>query len=422
MLTELLFLLALADSESLTLKQAVELALANNPEVRIAQAQEEKARQAVREARSPFIPNLVLGSGLAATSGFPLSIEGSAPSVINVVGSGLILNIPQRHLIRETQALARAGTSGAASRRDDVAWRTAATYLELDKAARALEVARREADSLKKLEQLTNERVQAGLEIPLELTRARLAAAKNRQRTVDLEGQVTLQEATLKALLGLPEERRVRTVSDSLPAVSAGAQDETRAVTLALENNPELKRLEQEVQAKEARVEAERAQRWPQMELVAQYAVLSRFNNYDRFFRSFQRHNFELGLAMRLPVFNGTRVSARVGQAEADLTQARQTLENARRNTALEVRRLFQRVRQSEASREVARLELELARENTSVSLARYQEGRVSARELEQARLDESARWNGLLEAGFDVDRARLELLKTTGEIARVLR
>ena len=420
-MTELFLLLALADPSPLTLKQAVEMALARNPEVQIAHAQEERARQAVREARSSFIPSFVLGSGLAYTNGFPLSIEGSAPSVVNLVGNGQVLNIPQRHAIREAQALERAGASGATSRINDVVWRTAGAYLELDRAARSLEVARREATSLQKMEQWVAERVQGGLEIPLELTRARLATARNRQRLVALEGQAATQEGVLRALLGLPADQPIRTVPDSLPPAVAEAKDEARAAGLALENNPELKRLAQEVQAKESRVQAERAQRWPQMDLVAQYSVLSRFNNYDRFFRSFQRNNYELGLAMRLPVFNGTRISARVGQAEAELTQARQALENARRNTALDVHRIFQRVRESEAAREVAQLELEVARENSTVSLARYQEGRISARELEQARLEESSRWSALLDAGFELDRTRLELLKTTGEIARAL-
>jgi hypothetical protein len=62
-----------------------------------------------------------------------------------------------------------------------------------------------------------------------------------------------------------------------------------------------------------------------------------------------------------------------------------------------------------------------LARESTGVILARYEEGRAGARELEQARLEESARWNALIEVGSEVDRAHLQLLKTTGEIAALL-
>ncbi len=410
------------DTEKLTMKQAVEMALAGNPDIRIAQAQEERARQAANEVRSTFIPSVVAGSGLAYTHGFPLSIEGSAPSIVQVVGSSQVLNIPQRHAVREMQAMSRAGGSSTLARRDEIVWRTASTYLDLDKTSRSLDSARRETESLARLEALTGERVRAGVEIPTELTRARLALAKNRQHIVALEGQAATLESSLKALLWIADDRRIGTVPESWPSLKPSPEEtETAAIARAIENSPDLKRLAQEVEAKEARVKAEQAQKYPQMDLIAQYAVLSKANNYEDFFRKFERNNVEIGVSIRIPLFNGPRISARVGQAEAELTQAKQSLESAKRNTSLEIRKLFQRSRQAEAAREVARLELDLARETVSVLLARFEEGRIGARELEQARIDESVRFNALLEAGFEQDRTRLEVLRTTGEIARVL-
>jgi outer membrane protein TolC len=417
-----MLLLVAAAPEPLTLKEAISLALANNADIKVAAAQQDGARHAVAETRSRFIPEITVGSGLAATRGIPLSIGGSAPAALNVVGSSAVFNVPFRHTVRQLEALHRASGSGLEARRNDVVYRVASTYVELDKAARGLEVARREAESLKKLEALTAERVQAGVEIPLELTRARLNTAKNHQRAVALETQVATLEAALKTLLALPEDRAIQTVSASLPdTLRAGSDEETKAVARAWENSPELRRLAQEVEAAESRVRAERAEKYPQMDLVAQYALLTRFNNFDDFYRRFERHNVQLGVSFRLPLFAGPRIAARVGQAEAELTEKRQNHEQARRTVALAVRRLFQSVRAGEAAREVARLELDLARENTAVLLARLEEGRASARELEQARLEESARWNVLLESGFELDRARLELLKTTGEIVKVL-
>ena len=111
----------------------------------------------------------------------------------------------------------------------------------------------------------------------------------------------------------------------------------------------------------------------------------------------------------------------RVGVATAELSQVRNQVEAARRRITIEVRQIFQQSRMAGAAKEVARLELELARETTEVPLARYEEGRAGARDLEQARLEESGRWNALLDAGFDLDRARLQLLRATGDIATVL-
>jgi len=423
MFWELVLTAALAMPDAITLKQAVEMALAGNSEVRIAAAQEESARHAVALSKSRYVPTVIAGSGLAATRGMPLSIGGSAPSIVQVVGESLIFNVPHKYNVQGLQAQMRAAGAAGSGRRDDVVWRTASTYLELDKTTRALEVARREADSLRKLESLTAERVQAGVDIPAELTKAKLATARNRQRLVALEGQAVVLHATLQALLGLPADRQIQTVADSFPASdeTTDSAAEQRAITRALEGSPELKRLSEEVAAKEAKAKSARAEKYPQADLVAQYALVGRYNNYDDFYRRFERNNVQIGLAVKIPVFDRVRIGALVGQADAELAEARHNLENARRNLTVEIRKLFQGTRNVEAAREVGRLELEIARENTRILLAKFEEGRVSSRELEQARLEESAKWNALLDTGFEMDRARLTLLKTTGEITRVL-
>ena len=412
-----------AAPDALTLKQAVEMALAGNPEVQIAAAQEASARHAIALSKSRYVPTVIAGSGLAATRGMPLSVGGSAPAIVQVVGESLIYNLPHKYNIQGLQAQMRAAGAAGSGRRDDVVWRTASAYLELDKTTRALEVSRREAESLRKLETLTAERVQAGVDIPAELTKAKLSTARNRQRVVALEGQAIVLQSTLKALLSLPEDRQIQTVADSFPATeeTTDSAAEQRAIARALENSPELKRLNEELAAKEAKAKSARAEKYPQADLVAQYALVGKFNNYEDFYRRFERHNMQLGLAVKIPIFDRARIGALVGQADSEVLEARNNLDAARRNLTVEIRRLFQGTRNAEAAREVGRLELELARENTRVLLAKFEEGRVSARELEQARLEESARWNALLDTGFELDRARLTLLKTTGEITRVL-
>ena len=72
---------AQAETHTLTLKQAVARAVSQNPEVLMARLDELKATLGVRLARAPFAPRVGAGSGAAYSSGFPLSIEGSAPAV-----------------------------------------------------------------------------------------------------------------------------------------------------------------------------------------------------------------------------------------------------------------------------------------------------------------------------------------------------
>ena len=65
----------------LTLRQALDLALAQNPDLLLARLDQQKARYQVTVTHDPFAPKIFAGSGAAWSTGFPNSIEGSAPSI-----------------------------------------------------------------------------------------------------------------------------------------------------------------------------------------------------------------------------------------------------------------------------------------------------------------------------------------------------
>ena len=48
-----------AEVHTLTLRQTVERAVRQNPEIALARLEEQKAQQAVRQARDPFSPRIV---------------------------------------------------------------------------------------------------------------------------------------------------------------------------------------------------------------------------------------------------------------------------------------------------------------------------------------------------------------------------
>ena len=79
----------------MTLREAVRRADAQNPDVTLARLDEENARHGVQVAKDPFAPRIVVGSGLAYSNGFPMSIEGSAPSIVQARASQFIFNRQQ---------------------------------------------------------------------------------------------------------------------------------------------------------------------------------------------------------------------------------------------------------------------------------------------------------------------------------------
>jgi outer membrane protein TolC len=85
-----------------------------------------------------------------------------------------------------------------------------------------------------------------------------------------------------------------------------------------------------------------------------------------------------------------------------------------------DVQRQARQAREFDAEREVARLELKLAQENVRVLQAQFDEGRANLRDLEKARLEENDKWRAYLDAGFARQLAQLELMRTTGQLAKV--
>jgi outer membrane protein TolC len=78
-------------------------------------------------------------------------------------------------------------------------------------------------------------------------------------------------------------------------------------------------------------------------------------------------------------------------------------------------------VRETDAGKEVARLELQLVQQDLAQLQARFEEGKESLQVVEKARLDENEKWMALLDASFQRQQAQLDLLKTAGQLDKVL-
>ncbi len=421
-----LFLLApalpAAQPMPLTLQQAVNLALKQNPDYLLARLEEQKARQAVREVNAPFVTKISLGSGLAKGNGFPLSIEGSAPSIVQAYASRYIYNRSQSFRLREAGEMVHAASQSAGAKSMEVAYQVAVTYLDFERATRAQIAAGRQVEMLARMQGLIEERVKAGREIPLDLTRARVQTARARSQAQTIQGNVELLEEALRADLGLSDDVHIIPVETQAPSHAELPESEEAALAEALGSSREIRRLESVLRAKRFALQAEKGARFPHVDLVAQYALLAQYNNYQDFFKTFQRHNGQVGASIQVPILNGGLVAARVGQVETEIAETNLRLAAARANITLETRRVYNDVRQAESARELARLELDLARETLSVDLAKFDEGRIPLAELEQARVTEAQKWEIFLDAQTSSDKARLALLRQTGTIVDALR
>lgn len=405
-----------AETYTLTLKQVLTRAVAQNPDVAMARLEEQKAVLGTKIARDPFSPKVVAGSGLAYSSGFPLSVNGAVPSIFQAQATQDVFNRQQSYLVAASRETARGAGFATASKRDDVAYRAAALYIDADRASRLNQAAVKQIESFTKVARTVSNRVEEGRELPIELKRANLELAKAKQRASAMADDAEYAQRSLAVLLGYSSEDQVKTTEDErvLPKIPASEQ---AAIESALEGSHELKRLQSAMLAKGLELKSAQAARLPKLDLLAEYALLARYNNYDKFFKAFQRNNLQLGVSFQIPILVGSAVKANVSQAEADGAKLRIEMEGTRNRISLQVRQCYQDIRKADESKDVAQADLELARESLTVLLAQMSEGRVPLKSVEEARVLESSKWAAFYDAQFVSEKARLNLLRETGDL-----
>jgi outer membrane protein TolC len=409
------------DSEftrKLTLKEAVNLAVANSRDLALARLQYGVMQRQIGVARSVFLPNLYTGTGVAYTSGFPLLEGGGAPAIFSLSYSQQIFNPPMKGEQHAAEQRAEEQRLSMDDVRDTVMSRAALDYLELAKVRHALELMHSERLSAGRILDATRERADTGRELPIEVIRAQLTTARIEQRIAQMEDRDEFLSGELRDMMGMPPDETIEVSTEEIPGAAAEVSRDVVAETLA--NNVELKQAQTELRAREFKLKGEEGGRWPSFSLIGQYNVLSKINNYTDFFDKFSRNNVVFGVQVQIPIF-ASRTSSAVAFARADFNAAGLALEKKRSELSLDVRRKARMVRESELTDEVARLELQLAQENVRVLQAQFDEGRGSLKDLEAAHIEENDKWLAFLDANYARQQAQLELLRTTGQLAQVL-
>lgn len=421
LLSPALVCLSLAETRTLTLREAAELALKQNPELAIARFDEIRGEHAVRLARDPFLLKAAVGSGLAWTQGFPMSIDGSAPSIVQARASQTLFDRQKTHALAQARQNVRTAQIDAGARRDEIVHRTVTLYLDAARIARAARTVAQQVENLVRVAESAAAAVAEGRVLPLESKKAALNLARTRQKAAVLRDEQAFLERSLAAVLGLTPEDRVEPTPEpsiqwDLPAA------EPAAVAAAIESSQELRRIESAILAKGFEVSSARAARLPKVDLIAQYALFARFNNFEDYFQRFQRNNTQLGASIQIPVFTGSGPAVQQAQANAEISRLRAEASFKRSQITLDVKKLYEDLRAAEGAREVAKLDLDLARDQVSVVLAQAEEGRATVRQVEEARFMENEKWAAYGDAQAAMDRVRLGILRHTGALMAALR
>jgi outer membrane protein TolC len=408
-------------SAQVSLTTVVELAQQNSAAVRLAQADVRKAAAQFAESRDVFLPSLSFGSGLPA---FPeVGFTGSLPTIWDASVQSLVFSLSQVRYAQAARSGLRAAQLALQDARDQVALDASTAYIEMDTIDRELEIAGQQQQAAARLVEIEEQRTAAGVDPLMDLLQAKLTAAQLRLNYLHLQTRAATLAKQLATLTGLPAGSITPDHASipEVPAVKAGEVPEpTRAIRAA--------QMLAISKAQLAKGDQNRA--WsPQFSFGIQYnrntTLLNDINSY--YARPLPANNLSSGFSIQVPLFDaGLRAKSR--ESAADALRARAEAEQARRQNEVQIAELTGTLRELDALAEVASLKQQVAAEQLKSVLSQLELGngagtaagappQLSPRAEQEARIAERQKYEDALDAGFELSKARLGLLRALGHM-----
>lgn len=421
-------------AEPISLRSVVELALSHATAAAVASADEQKAAAMHRELRDSYIPQVTLGAGLGPPSyGFPLSLEGQPPSLFNINAQSAVFNPSLREFLKAAKVDTTVATLRSKDQRNQIIQDVAQSYAELAKWEQRLARLQETQADEDKMQAAVAERVKEGVDSEIDGTKARLASARVRLRIAEALGAADVLREHLSKLTGLPAAN-IQTDPDSIPTTPARpATDDLRLV--ATDSSPSVRAAIEYARAQYLRAQGEHKALWPSFDLAGQYALLSKFNNFQDYYipskpctvggvsvlcvtNTFRQNNASVGVSIRFPLFNASQ-RAKAQAADADALKASKQAEAAKNQISEQTLRLQHSVTQLQAAHDVAELEAEIAQKTLTAVQTRMDAGTANLHDLDDARSQVSERFITLQDVTFELQRAQLGLLRSTGDLEK---
>ncbi|HSW39535.1 MAG TPA: TolC family protein [Acidobacteriota bacterium] len=407
-------------SRVVSMREAVKMAIAHSPDVLMAEAQSVRAGESLRESRSLNLPQIHAGTGLAYNVGFPLSIEGSAPSIFRISGSKSIFSTRNANLIRGAEESVNSSRLGVEAARNGLAAKTAMVYYELFQARKMIQLAAERLEVIIGQQELIEAAFEAGRVLPLEVAQAKNAVAAARHQLLVAREQAGIAETELRELTGLTDDRAIQTMEPDLnsPVFEMSADDLYGKV---LSRNPEILQAESSIRAAEYNVAAEKGDRLPQINIISEYALFSRANNFDDYYKRFDRNNYLFGLSVRVPLFTGYRTDARAAQRRQAVFEEQYRLRRLKSDLKITIQRALSALRIARGATALAQSDLETAEAMVRMNDTLLESGKISIEQLKESHLQLRQKELARLEADQGLFERQLDLLRITGSLVSAI-
>jgi outer membrane protein len=413
----------------LSLKRAVLLAISpeGNAEIRVSGEALKQAQSHSAQTRSELLPGFesslnyrsqtlnLRANGLQldipTVSGFSFTF----PSLVGpfnvmdarITASQSIFNFSSIRRYQASKAGVSVATSDMDSAKERVAAQVARAYLSAVRADAEVETAQANVIlSQAVLAQAENQK-RAGTGTGIEITRAQVQLANDRQRLLVAENSRCHSHLQLLRLLDLPLDTELELI-DRLGYVPVDTITLKQARELAIATRPDLRAQQKREASARLSKSAAKMERLPTLSFFGDYGSIGSGMNNARPTRVY-------GLTLRIPIFDGGRVDARRAEAASQYRSEQIRTNDLKQEIELEIRLALDALDSAEEQTKVAREGLELSEKELTQARRRYDAGITSSLEVTDAQTRLARARDNQIQALYNYNLARIDLEQAMG-------
>jgi len=404
----------------LSLRQAIDVALKQSPQIQITKLRALQAESSVKAVRSGLFPQLSVG----ASSGYEnLNLKAlgfMAPGLPENTGplrqfdlrpslNQTIYDPGLRKALLASRERAEESRWNSVSMQESILLAVTGFYLEaLDYGARIEAGSARLGSAEAWLEQVRHF-VEAGTASRLDQSRAGIQVDNERRALVEFRSGLAIKKLLLANLLGLPADTELELTESFAPPLP-GAVPLDVTLSKALEGRPEMR-------AAQARLRAAIADK--QKAQSGRYPVVGVTTDFGRMGNAVWSNLFTYTVrgTVRLPILQGGRVEAEVSSSDAVVRQINEEIRGIKLQIESDVHTALIERNAAEEAYEWAADATTLAQKSLELATDRFEAGLASNIEVVNAQEVLASAQSAAIRCVFDYHIARARLAKAQGNI-----
>ena len=379
-------------AQSLTLPEAVKIALEKNPQRKAALADTRAASADIKQARSFLMPRITF-SETATRGNDPVYVFGSrlrqqrfgsADFALNALNTptpltnyatrfggtwNLFDSFASWRGVDRAKRVQDASVQQLARTEQEIVFRVVDSYYGVLLAKKQLELGEQALKTAQAILDRSKDRFESGVAVESDTLSSQVRLAARKQELIRAQNNLSLARAQLSTALGLPAENVFDPVEalaeKNLPALSLEDAEKH-----AMESRPDLKRIHAEETAQQQSVLMAKSAFGPRVNAFADWEA-----DNPAFVSGGGGNNWVAGIELQFDLFQGGAKRAQLSRERALQEKVTSVKEMATDAARLEVRRAYYDADAAHRQIEVARAAITAAQESLRINQDRYESG-----------------------------------------------